>query len=187
MNESFNLAIIKPIYVCLQQMKSDEDKEGDSAEDGDDESDDEDEEDDEDSGDEDEDEKNKDDEFNEELVELTAEISIKQKLIEELETSQRRLQAMRSQYENKLLALQAKITTTEEERDKVLRNVKGNSSVAASPEKVDKIKKDYKEKLEKLQSEVSKMHTLCLCPQYVLFFRTIQREGFANKQKNIFI
>jgi len=136
-------------------MKSDEDKEGDSAEDGDDESDDDGDDEDEDSGDDSEQEdKNNDEEFNEELVELTAEISIKQKLIEELETSQKRLQAMRTQYENKLLALQAKISTTEEERDKVLRNVKGSNSLGANPEKIDKIKKDYKEKLEKLQTEV---------------------------------
>ena len=43
--------------------------------------------------------------MNQELVELTSEISLKQKLIEELETSQKRLHIMKQQYETKLLAL----------------------------------------------------------------------------------
>jgi kinesin family protein 4/21/27 len=37
-----------------------------------------------------------------ELVELTSEISLKQKLIEELEMSQKRMEIMKNQYENKL-------------------------------------------------------------------------------------
>ncbi|TRY72220.1 hypothetical protein TCAL_03875, partial [Tigriopus californicus] len=97
-------------------------------------------------------------ESSEELVELTSEISLKQKLIEELETSQKRLQAMKFQYESKLLSLQNKITTTEEERDKVLKNMGGAKSTVA-PEKLTKIKQDYQEKLEKLQSEVKKLQT----------------------------
>ncbi len=97
-------------------------------------------------------------EFNEELLELTSEISIKQKLIEELETSQKRLQAMKHQYENKLLALQNKISTTEDERDRVLKNM-GSAKTIVPPEKLQKIKAEYKDKLEKLQSEVKKLQT----------------------------
>ena len=97
-------------------------------------------------------------EFNEELVELTSEISLKQKLIEELETSQKRLQAMKHQYENKLLSLQSKIVTTEEERDRVLKNMSSNKTVVGQ-DKVDKIRKDYKDKLERLQGEVKKLQT----------------------------
>jgi len=145
--------------TSTQQMKSDEDdnENGDSADDGDDESDD-DEEDDE--SETEESDKAAGEEINEELAELTAEISIKQKLIEELETSQRRLQAMRSQYENKLLTLQAKISTTEGERDKALKTAGGGQAggkAVVAPEKIEKIKKDYKEKLEKLQLEVNNL------------------------------
>ena len=46
-----------------------------------------------------------------------------QKLIEELEMSQKRLHTMKQQYETKLIALQERITATQEERDKVLKNL----------------------------------------------------------------
>ena len=58
--------------------------------------------------------------LHEDLADLTCEISIKQKLIEELELSQRRLHTMKTQYEEKLLSLQEKIKSTEIERDRVL-------------------------------------------------------------------
>ena len=100
-------------------------------------------------------------EFNEEMVELTSEISLKQKLIEELEMSQRRLHTMKQQYETKLLALQGRIQATQEERDKVLKGVmeSGGKNSTVSQDKVYKIKHDYQEKLEKLQSEVKKLQT----------------------------
>ena len=44
-------------------------------------------------------------ELDEELVELTSEISLKQKLIEELENSQKRMEIMKLTYENKLQVL----------------------------------------------------------------------------------
>ena len=55
-----------------------------------------------------------------ELAELTSEINIKQKLIEELERSQKRIQLMRQHYEDKLQLLQERIRATQEERDTVL-------------------------------------------------------------------
>jgi kinesin family protein 4/21/27 len=55
-----------------------------------------------------------------ELAELTSEISIKQKLIEELERSQKRIQLMRQHYEDKLHQLQERIRATQVERDTVL-------------------------------------------------------------------
>jgi len=61
--------------------------------------------------------------LHEDLADLTCEISIKQKLIEELELSQRRLHTMKSQYEEKLFSLQEKIKSTEIERDRVLSNL----------------------------------------------------------------
>ena len=57
--------------------------------------------------------------YNEELADLTSEISLKQKLIEGLEQSQRRLETMRQQYEEKLTMLMNRIKATQDERDKV--------------------------------------------------------------------
>ena len=91
--------------------------------------------------------------MNQELLEITSEISLKQKLIEELETSQKRLHIMKQQYETKLLALEQRITTTQEERDKVLKNI-SRGGVAQTPEKINKVKQEYNEKLSKLQGEV---------------------------------
>ena len=52
-------------------------------------------------------------ELNEEIVELTSEISLKQKLIEELEMSQKRMASMKQQYEKKLLELNNRILQTQ--------------------------------------------------------------------------
>lgn len=57
------------------------------------------------------------------LANITCEIAIKQKLIDELENSQRRLHTLKQQYEQKLMMLQHKIRDTQLERDKVLHNM----------------------------------------------------------------
>ncbi len=62
----------------------------------------------------------KNSEFSQELAELTSEINVKQKLIDELETAQKRLNSMRQHYEDKLLQLQTTIKQTQKERDAVL-------------------------------------------------------------------
>ena len=130
-------------HVFFLTEKNDEDKDYNSADDED--SDDVSEESDEES--ESDEEENA---MNEELVELTSEISLKQKLIEELETSQKRLHIMKQQYETKLLALEARITSTQEERDKVLKSIASKPG-GDSAEKTNRIKQDYQEKLTKLQ------------------------------------
>lgn len=68
--------------------------------------------------------------YSAELAELTSEISVKQKLIEELELSQRRLDIMKHHYEEKLVQLQERIRATQEERDKVLAGYCSNTSLA---------------------------------------------------------
>ena len=55
----------------------------------------------------------------EDIADLSTEITIKQKLIDELEHSQHRLTALKQQYEEKLSLLQNKIKETEDERDRV--------------------------------------------------------------------
>merc|ERR1719483_1517045 len=62
---------------------------------------------------------------------------------------------MKQQYENKLLELNNRIHHTQEERDKVLKNMGGGKTVM--PDQINKIKKDYQEKLDKLQGEVKKL------------------------------
>ncbi|KAJ8788904.1 hypothetical protein J1605_022310 [Eschrichtius robustus] len=57
------------------------------------------------------------------LANITCEIAIKQKLIDELENSQKRLQTLKKQYEEKLMMLQHKIRDTQLERDQVLQNL----------------------------------------------------------------
>ena len=63
------------------------------------------------------------DNLHEDLADLTCEISIKQKLIEELELSQKRLHTMKVSYEEKLMSLQGRIKQTEVERDRVLHSL----------------------------------------------------------------
>ena len=58
------------------------------------------------------------------LADLTTEIAIKEKLIDELEQSQKKIQVLKTQYEEKLTLLQNKIKETQDERDHVLQNMK---------------------------------------------------------------
>lgn len=94
--------------------------------------------------------------YTEDLAKLTCEISIKQKLIEELELSQQRLQMLRQNYEEKLIQLQMKIRETEIERDKVLDNLK-KSTETNMKDKVLRVKSDYEKKLGSLQNELKKL------------------------------
>lgn len=71
--------------------------------------------------------------FQADLADLTCEIEIKQKLIDELENSQRRLQTLKHQYEEKLILLQNKIRDTQLERDRVLQNLSEAPPPPAGP------------------------------------------------------
>jgi len=93
----------------------------------------------------------------EDIADLTTEITIKQKLIEELEHSHHRLSAMKQQYEEKMSLLQNKIKETEEERDKVLRNLGSVDSKAA--EKAKEIRIEYEKKLKSMKKEMSKLQS----------------------------
>ena len=105
-----------------------------------------------------------------ELAELTSEISVKQKLIEELELSQRRLDIMKHHYEEKLVQLQERIRATTEERDKVLAGFSqsgGGSmsgsmtgslmSVGGNDSQLRRVKEDYERKLTDMQSRLKKL------------------------------
>ncbi|XP_078276850.1 kinesin-like protein KIF21B [Rhinoraja longicauda] len=91
------------------------------------------------------------------FAEITCEIEIKQKLIDELENSQRRLQILKQQYEEKLILLQNKIRDTQQERDRVLKNL--GSMECNTEERAGKIKADYEKKLKEMNRELQKLQT----------------------------
>ncbi|XP_054010629.1 kinesin-like protein KIF21A isoform X2 [Hylaeus anthracinus] len=87
-----------------------------------------------------------------ELEALTSDIDVKQRLIQELELSQRRLQTMKQHYEDKLAQLQARIKDTQEERDKVLHSLQQQPTPPT--EKVKKLRDEYEKKLAAMQKEM---------------------------------
>ncbi|XP_076008375.1 kinesin-like protein KIF21A isoform X1 [Genypterus blacodes] len=91
------------------------------------------------------------------LANITCEIAIKQKLIDELENSQRRLHTLKQQYEQKLTMLHNKIRDTQHERDKVLHNM--GSVETCTEEKAKKIKAEYERKLSSMNKELQKLQS----------------------------
>ncbi|KAL0278939.1 UNVERIFIED_CONTAM: hypothetical protein PYX00_000615 [Menopon gallinae] len=92
-----------------------------------------------------------------ELAELTTEISIKQKLIEELERSQQKLHSMKQHYEEKLMQLQERIRATQEERDKVLASFAGQTNQPS--DKMKKVREEYERKVYEMQKEVKRLES----------------------------
>ncbi|KAG2467905.1 KI21B protein, partial [Polypterus senegalus] len=93
--------------------------------------------------------------FQADLAELTCEIEIKQKLIDELENSQKRLHTLKLQYEEKLILLQNKIRDTQVERDRVLQNLMSMENY--TEEKANKIKSDYEKRLKEMNRDLQKL------------------------------
>uniref|UniRef100_A0A8C2ZVE1 Kinesin family member 21A n=1 Tax=Cyclopterus lumpus TaxID=8103 RepID=A0A8C2ZVE1_CYCLU len=92
--------------------------------------------------------------FQADLANITCEIAIKQKLIDELENSQRRLHTLKQQYEQKLMMLQCKIRDTQLERDRVLQNMSKTKE-----KKSRKIKAEYEKKLSVMNKELQKLQS----------------------------
>ena len=93
----------------------------------------------------------------EDLADLSTEISIKQKLIEELENSQKRLNNMKLHYEEKLSLLERKIKETETERDTVLDTIHEHDKEAA--QQSQKVKSDYEKKINNFKDELKKLQS----------------------------
>ncbi|MEQ2173824.1 hypothetical protein GOODEAATRI_001433 [Goodea atripinnis] len=89
------------------------------------------------------------------LADLTCEIEIKQKLIDELENSQRRLLMLKLQYEEKLILLQNKIRDTQLERDRVLQNLMSMENY--TEEKASKIRQEYEKRLKEMNRDLLKL------------------------------
>jgi len=75
----------------------------------------------------------------------------KEKLILELEKSQRKMLSMKHHYEDKLTQLQFKINEIETERDQVLAKLTNLGSTG--DEKAKKVRDEYQKKLNLLQNE----------------------------------
>ncbi|XP_043977332.1 kinesin-like protein KIF21B isoform X3 [Gambusia affinis] len=93
--------------------------------------------------------------FQADLADLTCEIEIKQKLIDELENSQRRLLMLKLQYEEKLILLQNKIRDTQLERDRVLQNLMSMENY--TEEKASKIRQEYEKRLKEMNRDLLKL------------------------------
>lgn len=89
------------------------------------------------------------------LLQLTNEISTKEKLIQELERSQRKISSLKQHYEDKLVMLQQKINEIENERDKVL--LKLSAAGNSTNEKTAKVREEYQKKLNMVQTEMKKL------------------------------
>ncbi|KAJ8986221.1 hypothetical protein NQ317_009927 [Molorchus minor] len=100
------------------------------------------------------DERDVNNELKDELITLTNDIDMKQKLIDELELSQRRMQTMRQHYEDKLMQLQLRIQSTQEERDNILHSFNVNTEPS---DKVKKVKDEYTKKISDMQKELKRL------------------------------
>lgn len=94
-----------------------------------------------------------DDKDEEELAKLSEEVNIKQKLVDQLESLQKRLAGMQMQYEEKLKLMSDKIKITESERDKILESLDSKKEA----EKIDKVRESYSKKLDLMKSELKKL------------------------------
>ena len=105
--------------------------------------------------------------FQADLADLTCEIEIKQKLIDELENSQRRLQTLKHQYEEKLILLQNKIRDTQLERDRVLQNLSEASTMRLFPNQSPALSRDSQHHSDNTWPSAqgtSDQHAVTFCP-----------------------
>ncbi|CAJ0936108.1 unnamed protein product, partial [Mesorhabditis belari] len=96
----------------------------------------------------------------ENLADLQTEINIKERLISELERSERRLSEVRLTYERKLTELSTKIKATEAERDKMLADMVKGSTDKAGEERAKMIRDDYERKLSDMRHEFKKLQMI---------------------------
>uniref|UniRef100_A0A915AUK8 Kinesin motor domain-containing protein n=1 Tax=Parascaris univalens TaxID=6257 RepID=A0A915AUK8_PARUN len=94
------------------------------------------------------------------LADLQAEISIKERLVMELERSERRLAEVRITYEKKLTELSLRISATEAERDRVLAEMASKNALKLDSEHVKKIREDYERKLNEMRAEFKKLQSV---------------------------
>ncbi|KJH45712.1 putative flagellar protein FliS [Dictyocaulus viviparus] len=91
------------------------------------------------------------------LADLQTEINIKERLIAELERSDRHLAEVRLSYERKLTELSARIKRMEAERDKVVMEAESKRTGKASEEQAKRIREEYERKLTEMRNEFRKL------------------------------
>lgn len=95
----------------------------------------------------------------EDLNDISEDIELKSKLIEQLEMTKNRMEKMRQIYEEKLNVLNSKIINTQRERDQVLANLTNTGGVGANAptDKTKKVKEEYERKISDMQKELRKL------------------------------
>lgn len=123
-----------------------------------------------------------------ELNDLSSDIELKTKLIEQLELSQNRLKIMKQHYEEKLNVLNSKIVNTQQERDQVLANMEAGkeeqtarvpfttfaltifvfvfqgvggitNSLYDKSDKIKKVRDEYERKISDMHKELRKLQS----------------------------
>lgn len=95
----------------------------------------------------------------EDLNDISEDIELKSKLIEQLEMTKNRMEKMRQIYEEKLNVLNSKILNTQRERDQVLANMGGPGAPVSNTnnEKIKKVREEYERKIIDMQKELRKL------------------------------
>ncbi|XP_045770281.1 kinesin-like protein KIF21A isoform X1 [Maniola jurtina] len=89
------------------------------------------------------------------LEALSEDIATKDRLVEQLEMSQRRLASLRTHYEQRLEQLHAQIKATGEERDKVLASLATQSSQPS--DKLKRVKDEYERRVSTMSRELRRL------------------------------
>uniref|UniRef100_A0A1I8C129 Kinesin motor domain-containing protein n=1 Tax=Meloidogyne hapla TaxID=6305 RepID=A0A1I8C129_MELHA len=87
------------------------------------------------------------------LAKLHEDISIKERLVVELEMSQRRLDQLRRDFEQKMEELCKRIQSTEAERDNVLEQMTAKKQTKQQKEEISKVKEQYEKRLSDMRLE----------------------------------
>ncbi|XP_031616973.1 kinesin-like protein KIF21A isoform X2 [Contarinia nasturtii] len=97
----------------------------------------------------------------EDLIDISEDIELKSKLIEQLEMTKNRMEKMRQIYEEKLNVLNSKIINTQRERDQVLANmtasIGGTTNSTTTNDKTKKVREEYERKINDMQKELKKL------------------------------
>ncbi|KAL7072402.1 hypothetical protein ACQ4LE_008641 [Meloidogyne hapla] len=93
------------------------------------------------------------DQIHSDLAKLHEDISIKERLVVELEMSQRRLDQQRRDFENKMEELCKRIQSTEAERDNVLEQMQAKKQTIQQKEEINKVKEQYEKRLSDMRLE----------------------------------
>lgn len=97
----------------------------------------------------------------EDLIDISEDIELKSKLIEQLEMTKNRMEKMRQIYEEKLNVLNSKIINTQRERDQVLANMSasmsGGANSSVNTDKTKKVREEYERKISDMQKELKKL------------------------------